>query len=134
VRDASGAAATIRVNVVAISTSGHAPTHHLTRSPTVRLVNAVDYVSPRGVGGILTTCQNSALCQIATTLKVGNVVIARTGPEYLGANELGYLIFSLNSRGRALLRTARGNQLGAQLTLTNAGASATTRIVLVRFS
>jgi hypothetical protein len=134
VRDVSGATATIKVNVVGISTTGRAPTHRLVHSSNVRLVNAFDYVSPRGVGGILATCQNTPLCQIATTLKVGNLVIARTGPEYLGANELGYLIFSLTSRGRALLQSARGNQLGAQLTLTNAGASATTRIVLVGFS
>jgi hypothetical protein len=134
VRDVSGATATIKVNVIATPTAGRAPSHRLVHSPTVRLVNAFDYVSSRGVGGILATCQNTALCQISTTLKVGNVVIARTGPEYLGANELGYLIFSLTSRGRALLRSARGNQLGAQLTLTNAGVSATTRIVLVSFT
>jgi hypothetical protein len=47
---------------------------------------------------------------------------------------MGYLIFSLTPRGRALLARAHGNQLGAQLTLTNAGVSTTTRIVLVRFS
>jgi hypothetical protein len=61
-------------------------------------------------------------------------VIARTEPENLGANQMGYLIFSLTPRGRTLLTRARGNQLGAQLTLTNAGASTTTRIVLIRFS
>jgi hypothetical protein len=65
---------------------------------------------------------------------VGRTVIAQTRPEYLGANELSYLAFALTARGRTLLRNARGNQLGAQLTLTDAGASTTTRIVLVRFS
>jgi hypothetical protein len=74
------------------------------------------------------------VCQIATTLKVGNVTIAHTGSEYLGANELGYMIFTLNSRGKSLLRKARGNQLGAQLTITDGDAAATARIVLVRFT
>ncbi len=83
---------------------------------------------------ILTVCRNTPVCHIATTMKVGNTVIARTGPENLGANEMGYLIFSLTPRGRSLLARARGNQLGAQLTLTNAGVAVTTRIVLVRFS
>lgn len=132
--DASGATATMKVNVLAVATSGRAPVHHTAQAPTLRVVNAVDYVSLHGVGGILTTCRNTTVCHIATTLTVGNVVIARTGPETLGANELGYLIFSLTPRGRALLASATGNQLGAKLTLTGEGASATTRIVLVRFS
>jgi hypothetical protein len=132
-RDASGVTATMKLNLVAISTSGRPPARHVAQSATVRLLNTFDYVSSRGVGGILTTCRNTAVCQISTTLKVGHTTIARTGPEYLGANELRYLTFSLSSRGKALLRSATGNQLPAQLTLTDAGASATARIVLTRF-
>jgi hypothetical protein len=133
-RDASGVSATMKLNLIAISTSGRPPARHVAQSATVRLVNAFDYVSPRGVGGILTTCRNTAVCQIAMTLRVGNTVIAHTGAEYLGANELGYLIFSLNARGKALLRAAAGNQLPVELTLTNGGTSATASIVLIRFS
>jgi hypothetical protein len=44
------------------------------------------------------------------------------------------MIFTLNSRGKSLLRKARGNQLGAQLTITDGDAAATARIVLVRFT
>jgi hypothetical protein len=133
-RDVSGAIATMKLNVIAVATSGRAPAHRAVQASTLRVVNAVDYVSLHGVGGILTTCRNAAVCHIALTMKVGRVVIAQTQPEYLGANELRYLIFALNARGRALLRNAPGNQLGAQLTLTDAGVSTRTRIVLVRFS
>ena len=134
VRDGSGASASVKLNVIAVSTSGRAPAHHAAQGSTLRIVNPVDYVSLHGVGGILTVCRNTPVCHIATTLKVGNAVIARTGAENLGANQMGYLIFSLTPRGRTLLTHARGNQLGARLTLTNAGASTTTRIVLIRFS
>jgi hypothetical protein len=133
-RDASGVSATMKLNMIAVSTRGRPPARYVAQAATVRVVNAFDYVSARGVGGILTSCRNTAVCHIATTLKVGSTVIAHTGPEYLGANELGYLIFSLTSRGRSLLRNATGNQLAAQLTLTDADASASARIVLIRFT
>jgi hypothetical protein len=134
VRDVSGAGATAKLNVIAVSTSGRAPAHHAVQGPTLRVVNPVDYVSLHGVGGILTVCRNTPVCHIATTLKVGKTVIAQTGAENLGANQMGYLIFRLTARGRTLLARARGNQLGARLTLTDAGTSTSTRIVLVRFS
>ncbi len=133
VRASSGVAATLKVNVIAVSTSGRGPVRRTAQSSTVKLVNAVDYVSYHGAGGILAACHNAPMCQIRTTIKVGRLTVAHTGPEYLGANELGYLIFSLTSRGRALLRNARGNQLGAQLTLTSPAGSVTTPIVLVTF-
>ncbi len=132
--DGTGATAAMKLNVIAVSTRGRPPAHRAAQASTLSVVNAIDYVSSRGVGGILTTCRNTVACHIAVTLKAGNAVIAHTGSEYLGANELGYLIFSLTARGRELLSRAPGNQLGAQLTLTNAGASVSSRIVLVGFS
>jgi len=97
------------------------------------------------------TCKN--LSQLARSLaakghKVGRTVIASTGRELIGADELGYLIFSLTPRGRTLLASARGNQLGAQVTITQTLPStgqgsvsptpttvrATANVALVRFS
>ena len=74
--------------------------------------------------------------------------IARTGRELIGADELGYLIFSLTARGKTLLAHAHGNQLGARVTITQTLPSAgqgsvsptpttvraTANIALVRFS
>jgi hypothetical protein len=66
-------------------------------------------------------------CQATATLSVGRTVIARTGPEPIGAGELGYLVVPLTSHGRALLTHAPGNQLGAHVSITDApGTTATT--------
>jgi hypothetical protein len=77
-------------------------------------------------------------CHITTTLSIGATVIARTGSEFLGANELGYLSFSLTDAGRgAIAQSARhGNQLGVHATLTGIapGAKASGDIALVQVS
>lgn len=132
-RDASGATATTKLSMISFSTSGRGPSRHITQSPTARIINSLDYVSSGGTGGILAGCRNTIVCDITTTLKVGRTVIAQTGGEYLGANELGYLIFKLTARGRALLRSAPGNQLAAQLTLTDGTAHGTATVALIRF-
>jgi hypothetical protein len=85
---------------------------------------------------------------VTTEVSIGRTVIARAGRELIGAEELGYLIFSLTPRGRTLLANARGNQLGARVTVTQTTPSsgggsvspipttvkATANIALVRFS
>lgn len=133
-RDASGASATMDLSMIAVDTTGRGPARHLVQSPSLRIVNSTAFVSPRGVGGVLAMCRNAAFCRVAATLKVGGTVIAHTGPEYLGANELGYVIFSLTGRGQALLRAASGNQLGAHLTISDAGGTATGTVALARFT
>jgi hypothetical protein len=134
-RDASGATATMDLGMIGVFTTGRGPVRRLVQSPSLRIVNPTAYVSSRGgVGGILATCPNAVFCRVTTTLKVGSVVIAHTGPEYLGANELGYLIFRLTARGQSLLQRAAGNQLAAQLTITTGNATATGNVALTRFT
>ena len=48
-----------------------------------------------------------------TTITAGRTTIARTGPEFLGVNELGYLIFTLTPQGHAMLARAHGRLVGA---------------------
>ena len=60
-------------------------------------------------------------------------MIARANREFLGANELGYLFFTLTPRGRAMLAHAAGNQLGVHVTLRSGRATATGNIALVAF-
>jgi hypothetical protein len=67
------------------------------------------------------------------TLSVGRTVIARTGSEFLGANELGYLMFTLTPAGHALLARASGNQLAAHLTVRAGNTTASATIALVGF-
>ena len=75
----------------------------------------------------------TASCRTTATVSVGKTVIARTGRELLGANELGYLIFSLTGPGRALLAHARGNQLGVRVQITAGTSTASAQMALVGF-
>ena len=90
-------------------------------------------MSSRGVGGILAAGRARAPCHTRTTVSVGRTVIASTGSELLGPRGVGYLIFTLTSAGRSMLEHARGNQLGASVALSDAGASAHGQVGLVRF-
>jgi hypothetical protein len=92
-----------------------------------------DFVSSGATGGLLAGCSGNASCAIRTSIKAGGTTIATAGPERLGANELGYLIFNLTARGRALLAGAAGNQLGAYATISQPGATAHAAVALVGF-
>jgi hypothetical protein len=135
VRDASGAEATTTLDLISFHTSGPGPHRASNNSSTLRIVGKTDFVSSAGVGGILAGCMSTtSSCATTTTVSVGKTVIARTGPEFLGANELGYLLFTLTAAGRALLAHADGNQLGAQVRITSGSTTASADIALVGFS
>jgi hypothetical protein len=98
-------------------------------------VGATDFVNSAGTGGILVRCRAAVSpCQVTSTVSVGRSVIARTGQEYVSAGDLGYVIFSLTASGRSMLAHAPGNQLGAQVSITDGGVTATGQIALVSFS
>ena len=121
------------ITLVPFSTRGSAPARTASQSSTLRIVGLTDFVSSNGVGGILAECLASTPCHTKTSLSVGKTVIASTGSELLGANSVGYLIFSLTSSGRSLLAHARGNQLGAAVTISDADATARGQVALVGF-
>jgi hypothetical protein len=133
VHDISGASATRVLNLIPFATSGASPRRSLSQAATLRFVGATDFVSGSGVGGILAACYATFPCHPSTTISVGGTVIARTTAEFLGVNELGYLIFRLTGAGRALLAHARGNQLGARVTLNDGGIVASGQVVLAAF-
>jgi len=133
-RDLGGSVATANIMLIPFSTSGRGPLRTVEQSTLVRAVGVTDFVFAHGSGGILAGCASVAACPIAATLSVGRVTIATTRPELVGGNELGYLFFSLTAEGRAMLERAPGNQLGASLTLSSGGSTATARIALVQFS
>jgi hypothetical protein len=134
VRDSSGTAALVPLALIPFSTSGRGPQRSVAQSPPLRIAGVTDFVSARGVGGILAGCNSTTSCVATAVVSVGRTVVARTGREFIGADELGYLIFSLTPRGRTLLAHARSNQLGARVTITAGTAKATANIALVRFS
>lgn len=132
-RDASGVSATSNLNLVQFSTSGRGPLRSLKPSGTIRILGTTGFVSSGQVGGILAGCFADAPCHATTTISVGPTVIARTGSEFLGANSLGYLSFSLTPQGHAMLAHAPGNQLGARVTMTDGASVASGAIALVGF-
>ncbi|HEY1593231.1 MAG TPA: arylsulfotransferase family protein [Solirubrobacteraceae bacterium] len=133
-RDASGASASTGMTLVPFGTAGAAPTRAATNAPSLKFVGLTDFVSSAsGVGGILAGCYAAAPCHVTTKITSGTTTIATTGSEFIGVGELSYLSFTLTAAGRSLLAHAPGNQLPAQVTLTNGSTTATASIALVAF-
>jgi len=99
----------------------------------LRIVGLTDFVSNGWTGGILSACLSSGPCHVTSTLSVGHTVIARTGSEFLGARELGYLMFTLTSAGHTMLAHVLGNQLAVHLVMHAGNASASAALALVGF-
>jgi hypothetical protein len=97
------------------------------------VLGTIDFVYRRHVGGILAGCFGDAPCPVITYLFVGRTLIASSGPQTLGANEIGYVLFSLTPAGRTLLANAPGNQLSARLVLKDGTATARAQLALVSF-
>jgi hypothetical protein len=133
-RDTSGASASAPLTLIPFASSGSGPGRTLTQSSLIRIEGVTDFVPTRGQGGILVGCVGAALCSAKATLSVGRTTIATTKPELVGGNELGYVLFVLTARGRALLNAASGNQLGVRVKLTDGKSTATGSIALVQFS
>lgn len=60
-------------------------------------------------------------------------MIARTGSETIGANELGYVMFALTPAGRSMLAHVSGGQLAAHVAITDGRTNTTGDIALVAF-
>jgi hypothetical protein len=132
-RDVSGATATTSMNLIPFVTTGRGPRRSAVQASTVRISGLQDFVWLHTFGGILAGCVGSAPCRIKLHLTANRRTIATAAPGTIGANEAGYLMFRLNRLGGELLANARGNQLGARLTLTDASVSAQAHIVLSSF-
>ncbi len=132
-RESSGTMADTSLNLVPFYTSGAGPRRSLTNSPTLKIIGVTHFVSSAWTGGILAGCAGGTPCHVNATVSVGKKVIAHTGSEFLGANELGYLYFTLTPAGHAMLVRAPGNQLGAHVALTNGSATANADVALVSF-
>ncbi len=132
-RDSSGMTNSANLNLVPFSTSGKGPSRRAAQARTLQFVGLTDFVSSGGVGGILAACAQTVPCHVKTTLSVGSTVIASTGSEFLGADELGYLTFSLTRAGASMLAHAGGNQLGVTVRMTDGATTASAQLALVRF-
>lgn len=132
--DVSGASAVTSMNLVPFQTTGAGPHRSLKPASTLRVIGTSDFVYRGFSGGILAGCSGSSPCLIKTTITAGRTTVATTGKEFIGANEAGYLNFSLTPAGRQLLARAPGNQLGVRVTLNDGTATARATIALSSFS
>ena len=134
VRGSTGNTAVATLDLVPFHATGAGPRRSLAQSPTLGIIGTSDYVSGNGVGAILAQCVSFTPCHVRTTLSIGSTVIARTGTEFVGANELGYLSFTLTAAGRAAIAQSakHGNQLGVHVALSDATAKASGDIALIR--
>jgi Domain of unknown function (DUF1906) len=135
VRDASGMSATRRLMLISYSITGRSPRRSgvPASASVLRTVGTTEFVSNGWTGGILAGCFAAAPCPTKFKIVAGGRTIATSTPSSLGADELGYLLFSLTAQGHALLRQAPGNQLPATLKITSGASTATAQIVLASF-
>jgi Domain of unknown function (DUF1906) len=118
VRGTSGPSATRKLTLSSFTTANPSPARSAGQSSQLKLIGTTEFVSHGWVGGILAECVGATPCQATTTLMAGRTTIARTGPQTLGAGELGYLSFSLTSAGHRLLAKTKTNQLGVTAAVT----------------
>ena len=133
-RDASGVSATTHMLLIPYSVSGSTPTRRLSGSPTVTIVSADVFVTSSGRAAVLAACYASSPCYPRATLSVNGTVIGTSQPEHLGTHELGDVYVQLSPAGKLMLEHASGNQLGAQLKLTNGSDTATGQVDLIGYS
>lgn len=132
-RDSDGASSSTDLNLVPYHTSGSGPRYIVKQGATLQILTKMAFVSPTGVGGVFAGCFSSQPCHVSTVVTAGGTVIARTGSEFLGAEDCGTLIFDLTPAGSRMLAHARGNQLAATVTVTSGANTATATMPLVRW-
>ncbi len=133
-QDVGGPGATKSMTIVAFSASGSGPHRSVSNATTLAIVGETDFVSSKGVGGILAECAGNAPCHVKTTVAVGKTTVATTGSEFIGAHELAYLSFQLSAQGKSMIARAGGHQLGAHVAITGAdGATASGDVALIPF-
>jgi Arylsulfotransferase (ASST) len=133
VRDASGASVSTSLTMIPFSASGPGPHRSVTQSKTIAIFGETDFVSSSGSGGILAECLSDDPCHVRATIGVGKTTIAHTGSEFVGSKELGYVNFQLTSQGKSMIAHASGHQLGAHVTITGGGGTASAEVALIPF-
>jgi Arylsulfotransferase (ASST) len=93
------------------------------------------FVPSNGLAGLPVGCFRTTPCQLVTTVKQGNTVLARSGKENVGANQNGIVYFRLSPSARRTLSRARSHRIGVSVTVQDvSGTSASTSMTLVPFS
>jgi hypothetical protein len=132
--DASGAAAVRKLTLIRFATGSKRLPRSTSQSPAVHLVQSTGFVSSAaGQGQIVAACYASVPCPMRITVSSSGHVLAQTGREQLGIDELGALSFKLTAAGRSMLAHASGNQLPARIVISDGSERATGSIALVGY-
>jgi Domain of unknown function (DUF1906) len=129
VTSSTGQKATRSLNLVPYTAAGKAPARKTWASPTVQILAKTNFVSNGWTGGVLAVCKASTPCPVTTRVTLAGAALAPPRTQTLGAGEVGYLAFTLNNKGHALLKASKGNQLGARVTVTTAAAPGAVGVV-----
>ncbi len=127
----SGPTASSRLDLIPFQATGSGPHRRVTNAATLRMIGMTGFATNRGLGVILAACLKATPCLIRATVSAGRAVIGRSDRELLGANQLGYVPFTLTGRGRGRLAHASGNELAARVSLSDDRATADGHIALV---
>ena len=122
VRTRNGRSAKRTVKLVPFTVSGRGPARVAGASSALRLLGETDFVSRGWTGGILVACVQSAPCVATPGVTIGGATLATAHATKIGAESVGYLPFRMTSSGHRRLMSAKGNQLGATVTVRTAGA------------
>jgi hypothetical protein len=133
IKDVSGRSASAMINLIPYTTIGSGPRRSATPASTLKVIGLRDFVWRTASGGILAGCYGAGPCLVTAKITAGGQTVATTAPEFLGANSASYLSYRLTPYGRSLVAAAKGNQLGALVTLTDATATAKGHISLSSF-
>jgi hypothetical protein len=117
-----------RGQVLSTSSAARLPAH-------LAIYGRSAFVPANGLAGLPVGCLKNSPCQLVTTVKRGNTVLARSGKENLGAGQSGIVYFRLSPSARRALPHAGGHRLGVSVTVQDAaGPRASTSMTLIPFS
>ncbi len=132
-RDSSGASATVNMDLIPYTTGGGQVHRSVKQSSTVQIVQDTGFVDSGGTGHILAACYSPVPCFVHADVNARGKHIAHTAQQYLGADEVGFVSFKLDSSGESLLTGSSANDLPAKITLSNGHVKATGQIALVGY-
>ncbi len=133
VETGAGAKATRPLELIPYETSGPLPKRRLWPSTAVQVVGQTSYVGNGWTGGVLVSCRQQTPCVARASVTLGGVRLAFPRTDTIGAGEMGYLTYRLTNHGHQLLNAARGNQLGARVTITDGSKRTMALVSLVGY-
>jgi hypothetical protein len=129
----TGRSARTNMNLVPYATVGKGPGRSSRPGGSVWFVGLRDFVLRSHTGGILAGCSGATACLATVKITAGHRTVASTGRRVIGAHSLAYLSYRLTGYGAGLVAKAKGNQLGALVTVTSQSGLARGHLALLNY-